>query len=698
MPGSVTRPGTRPTLTTALGFVLVYVVLGFVGRATTVDGETFALVWPAGGLAVLWFLVRGAGLRSIDSVLLAAAVVGVNSTTGAPLSASVVLVVTNLLQTLLAVGLLLRWCPEMWGCGGERALDSPRALSRYLAAAAAATAAGALVGTLAFGAVRGEVDWVGGALWFGRNLCSVLTVTTLGLLAGQWRSTTGPRAPLVRPGRTARAELAGAILLTVAMYVLAFVFDDLPLAFPLLAVTAWVALRFATLVSAAHATLIGVATVALTLHDVGPFALVVNPELGALLAQFYVTTIVVTALAVSTGRDEREALATELRRSQAEAVYESSLRDAIIGSMAEGVVVIDETGEVLVANRAAGEILGRPTTGWSLFGVGASHPDGSPLQDHERPSWQALRGGSVRDMEVMLPLPDGSPRALAVSAVPLPRDDHSGRARALMLARDTTVEHARRQELASFAGVVAHDLRNPLAAIDGWTELIAEELDAGELDPDVAREFVSRVRSSSRRMRELIRDLLAHATSGSREMSEARVDVAGLVDEVTAARHADGLVRCGRIPLVAGDPVLLRQVVDNLIGNALKYVAPGEQPRIDVSGRTAGDQVVVRVADRGIGLPEGEHDRVFEEFHRAHHRDYEGSGLGLSICRRIVTRHGGTIVARDNPAGRGTVIELTLPAYVRPSVPDPAGPAEAAPPEASGPVVGADAGPVAQVG
>ncbi len=69
-----------------------------------------------------------------------------------------------------------------------------------------------------------------------------------------------------------------------------------------------------------------------------------------------------------------------------------------------------------------------------------------------------------------------------------------------------------------FAGVVAHDLRNPLAAIDGWTEMIADELDGGDLDPDLAREFVSRVRSSSRRMRELIRDLLAHATSGSRDL------------------------------------------------------------------------------------------------------------------------------------------------------------------------------------
>ena len=87
-----------------------------------------------------------------------------------------------------------------------------------------------------------------------------------------------------------------------------------------------------------------------------------------------------------------------------------------------------------------------------------------------------------------------------------------------------------------------------------------------------------------------------------------------------------------------------------------------------MTGRVAGRPGHgLRRRQRHRRCPEGEHERIFEEFHRAHHRDYEGSGLGLAICRRIVTRHGGTIVARDNPAGRGTVFEFTLPAYVRPA-------------------------------
>jgi signal transduction histidine kinase len=115
---------------------------------------------------------------------------------------------------------------------------------------------------------------------------------------------------------------------------------------------------------------------------------------------------------------------------------------------------------------------------------------------------------------------------------------------------------------------------------------------------------------------------------------------------------------------VLGDPVLVRQVLDNLIGNALKYVAPGEEPKIAVHGcRSDARLVTIAVADHGIGIPEDERDRVFEEFHRAHYRGYEGSGLGLSIVRRIVTRHGGTIEALPNPAGQGSVFRFTLPAF-----------------------------------
>jgi signal transduction histidine kinase len=137
-----------------------------------------------------------------------------------------------------------------------------------------------------------------------------------------------------------------------------------------------------------------------------------------------------------------------------------------------------------------------------------------------------------------------------------------------------------------------------------------------------------------------------------------------MVVEIAAGRDASGFVSAEQLPPVLGDPVLVRQVLDNLIGNALKYVAPGEEPKISVHGcRSDVRLVTIDVVDHGIGIPEEERERVFGEFHRAHFRDYEGSGLGLSIVRRIVTRHGGTIVALPNPAGQGSVLRFTLPAF-----------------------------------
>ena len=216
-------------------------------------------------------------------------------------------------------------------------------------------------------------------------------------------------------------------------------------------------------------------------------------------------------------------------------------------------------------------------------------------------------------------------------------------------------------DLTAFAEVVAHDLRNPLAAVESWTEMMAFELDEGTVEPDLVTQYVDRVGSGTRRMTALIEDLLGRATHDS-ELKLRRVDVSALADEVAADHGAADRVKVGDIPAVRADPALVRQVLDNLLANALKFVAPGDEPRISITGRrTETGMVAIAVADQGVGLPPGAHERVFEEHHRAH-TSYDGRGLGLAICRRIVERHGGSIIARDNTEGRGAVFELTLPA------------------------------------
>ncbi|HEY0951452.1 ATP-binding protein [Nocardioides sp.] len=662
------RAPVRAPVGAAVGLAVLLTLLAVVSRQPTLDSPGFATVWPAGGIPVLWFLVRGAGVRSPDTVLLAGALVAANAVLGAPTAVNLVFAAVGVGQTLLAVGLLRRWSGQLWGCGGRRPLERLRALPAYGGALVVAMLAGAVVGTLGAWVVAGDLDLMGGVLLFGRNIVSALIVVTLGILVGAWLTGPRPRPSLV--GDAGALELVAATVFSVALYGLAFSFYDLPLVFPLLAATVWFGVRFSTLACAAHSFVGGVVTLTLTTTGSGPFAAVQRDDVGALLAEFYVAIIVVTGLALSTGRDERNQLAAQLRRSQEEAVYQVSLRQAVIGSMVEGLFVIDDAGDLLVHNAAAARIFGLPgdELAWEdLVERSRQWADGAEVAVHERPSVRALNGEPVHDAELKVVRPDGTERIVSVFAIPLPHDEARDRARALVLFRDISAEHARRKELAAFAGVVAHDLRNPLAAIDGWTEMLADELDLGELDPELARQFVSRVQSSSARMHRLIADLLDHATSAQRELQLGPVDIAAIAREVAAARDVEAHVRVDPVPPVLADPVLLRQVIDNLIGNALKYVAPGVVPEVIVRGGcgegSGGRVVTVEVADNGIGIPEGERQRVFEEFHRAHHRGYEGSGLGLSIVRRIISRHDGTIRVRANPAGQGSVFEFTLPAY-----------------------------------
>jgi signal transduction histidine kinase len=283
----------------------------------------------------------------------------------------------------------------------------------------------------------------------------------------------------------------------------------------------------------------------------------------------------------------------------------------------------------------------------------------------EDPLARALAGETVRDMEIRVSDPPGAGRILAVSATPLPRDGVTGRARALLIFRDATVEHARRVDLTAFAQVVAHDLRNPLAAVEGWTEMMALELDDDTLEPGLVRDYVDRVGTGARRMKALIEDLLSRATHDA-TLQLRRVDLESLTKEVAADQGANGHVAVGDIPDVHADPALVRQLLDNLLANALKFVPPGEQPRVRVTGRrTDSGTVAVSVADEGIGLPAGVHERIFEQRHRAHAPSYDGRGLGLAICRRLATALGGRITL-ESTMGKGSTFTLTIPAEAEP--------------------------------
>ncbi|WP_436651651.1 sensor histidine kinase [Actinoplanes sp. URMC 104] len=233
------------------------------------------------------------------------------------------------------------------------------------------------------------------------------------------------------------------------------------------------------------------------------------------------------------------------------------------------------------------------------------------------------------------------------------------------ITRRQEVEQRLRQreaELVGFAGVVAHDLRSPLARIMGYADFLHEE--AYDRLDGTQRDFLRRLRSGADHMRVLIDDLLDYATAENRPMATAPVDLRGLAEQVARDRAAErpARVEVGELPTVEGDPTLLRQVLDNLIGNAIKYTPPDREPRVRVGCRALGDgRWRCEVADNGIGIPERDREAVFEAFARADgSQNFPGTGLGLAIVHRIVERHHGTVGIDANPGG-GSIFWFTIP-------------------------------------
>ena len=230
--------------------------------------------------------------------------------------------------------------------------------------------------------------------------------------------------------------------------------------------------------------------------------------------------------------------------------------------------------------------------------------------------------------------------------------------------RASTIAELRRSntELEQFAGVVSHDLSAPLGVVNGYLEVLDDRVGAG--DAQAARWIASATRAVGR-MQRLITSLLSYAHAGN---APCRLEPVALGEVVELAltdlreQRGDADVRVpADLPVVDADPILVRQLLQNLLGNALKYRDPDRPCRITVDARRAGAAWRITVADNGLGIPADHRMRVFEMFAQVDPAARRGHGVGLSTCQRIVDRHGGRIEAAGTPGG-GTTIVFTLPA------------------------------------
>jgi len=233
-------------------------------------------------------------------------------------------------------------------------------------------------------------------------------------------------------------------------------------------------------------------------------------------------------------------------------------------------------------------------------------------------------------------------------------------------------------ELEQFASVATHDLQEPLRKIQTFGDLLATT--SSEVLDENARGYVQRMRDAAGRMRNLINDLLSFSRVSSQVQPYAPVDLNRLTQEVLSDLEAliaetGGRVDVGDLPTIDADAAQMRQLQQNLIGNALKFHKPEEPPLVKIKGRIldgpgngaaamspAESTCEITIEDNGIGFDEKYLDRIFTIFQRLHGRDtYDGTGIGLATCRKIVERHGGSITAKSRP-GEGARFIVTLPA------------------------------------
>jgi signal transduction histidine kinase len=228
--------------------------------------------------------------------------------------------------------------------------------------------------------------------------------------------------------------------------------------------------------------------------------------------------------------------------------------------------------------------------------------------------------------------------------------------------RTAALEEANR-ELEAFSYSVSHDLRSPLRAIDGFSELV--ELEMGDQMPETAQRYMARVRAGTQRMGVLIDDLLQFSRVGRQEMVRRTFSLDSLVhDSIEDLQSRVGATevdwQVGDLGEVDADPAMVRRVTDNLIGNAIKFSSTGDHPTIEIGRFQQGGESVFFVRDNGVGFDMAYAEKLFMMFQRLHlPEEFVGTGVGLAIVHRVISKHGGRVWAEAD-VGSGATFYFTL--------------------------------------
>ena len=373
--------------------------------------------------------------------------------------------------------------------------------------------------------------------------------------------------------------------------------------------------------------------------------------------------------------------------------------ELILNSAGEGICGFDLDGKVTFANPAAAR-----ATGWSVEQmIGKTEaqvffPTLAPRGYKEGPGPSFLKDDKGEYLpEQLFIRKDGT--TFPVEYVRTPIKENGKTVGAVAMFKDITerrtsedklahkaAELARSNaELEQFAFVASHDLQEPLRKIQAFGDRLKVKCDAAQLAE--GRDYLERMQSAAARMQTLINDLLAFSRIIRSSQPFTKADLEGITREVLGdlehrIEKTGAKVEVSKLPVIEADPLQMRQLLQNLIGNALKFQAPGAAPVVKIDAQlVTRDQIredavfkdppptarpddkfcVLTVQDNGIGFDEQYLEKIFAVFQRLHGRgEYEGTGVGLAVCRRITDRHGGLITAQSKP-GEGAIFVVILP-------------------------------------
>jgi PAS domain S-box-containing protein len=400
------------------------------------------------------------------------------------------------------------------------------------------------------------------------------------------------------------------------------------------------------------------------------------------------------ALALAERRAEAAILLAAQRRAEDELRRSERRHRQLLENLHAGVVVHAADTSITYANPRACELLGLSLD--QMQGRTALHPgwrflrdDETPLPVEEYPVSRVVSSGQpLEHVTAGVVRPETRDRIwLLVNA--FPERDADGSLRQVVVTfsdidalrqaqkqlegandelerrvaeRTVELEHANR-ELEAFCYSVSHDLRAPLRGINGFARILEED-HRKNLDPEGLR-LLGLVQDNARRMGQLIDDLLAFSRVGRCELRRSRLDMRALAEavfhELAPAPPRQVRLAIGELPEALADGALIRQVLGNLLSNALKFTGPRERPELEISGRLEGGEGVYVVRDNGVGFDMRYAGKLFGVFQRLHSsREFEGTGVGLALVQRIVTRHGGRVWA-EGRVGEGATFGFSLP-------------------------------------